>query len=161
MSRRLWVSGLACLFGLALITASASAQDKKPGEEPKKPAPQKGDEPKKPDAAKPGEKPEAGKPGGEMDEMMKKVMEYATPGESHKRLEPLVGKWEFTLRWWMSPQAEPQSSKGTCETKWILGGRYMQQEVTAPAATPDAPPFHGLALVGFQQHDEAIHVCVA
>jgi hypothetical protein len=150
MSRRMWVGGLACVFGLALLTATASGQDKKPDQPPKKPeAPKKADEPKKAEAGKPGEKPEAGTPGGAMEEMMKKMMEYGTPGEAHKRMEPLVGKWEFEMRWWMSPGAEPQTSKGTCETKWIMGGRYLQQSVTGPGAAPEAPPFHGQGMLGY------------
>src|SRR5581483_5035108 len=61
-------------------------------------------------------------------EMMKKWMEAASPGEGHKYLGQMVGKWDLTLRAWMDPGKPPQESKGTCDAKWILDGRFVYAE---------------------------------
>jgi hypothetical protein len=63
-------------------------------------------------------------------ETMMKIWEAArTPGKMHKLLEPLVGSWETTSRIWMQgPGAPPTESKGTAETEWILGGRYVRMD---------------------------------
>lgn len=151
MSRRTWMCGLAWLLALALVTGFASGQEKKPSEEPKKlAAPQKVEPPQTPEAGKPGEKPEAGMLGGDIEEF-KRMMEYGTPGEGHARLEPLVGTWRDESRWWMSPDAEPVVSKGTSEYKWTMDKRYIQQDMYGEAENkgPYGEPFHGLGLIGY------------
>lgn len=158
MNRRTWVLGVVCMLSAGFSAATALGQEPRPGQEPAKPAvPKKAEEPKKPEVGKPVEKPEAGKPSPEMEEMMKKIMELGAPGESHKRLEPLVGKWELDIRTWMSPDAPPDVSKGKCEWKWILGGRQLQQDITGPGPTPNAPPFHGLGLLGYDNMKKQYH----
>ena len=65
-------------------------------------------------------------------EMMKKWAEAATPGEAHKLLNHLVGKWEVTSRMWFEgPGKPPVESKSTSESKWIMDGRFVQEEATA------------------------------
>jgi hypothetical protein len=153
MTQRMWARGLAGLCGLLLCAGVAYAQEKKPGEAPNKPDAPKKEEAKKPEAPK-AEKPEAGKGQPEMDpamvEMMKKWQEFATPGEFHKHLEPLVGKWTYEVHWQMSPDAPPTTSKGTGEYKWILDGRYLQQETAgAQPEGPDGTVMKGLGLTGY------------
>ncbi len=149
MTRRMWVWSLAGLCSV-LMVAAVTAQEKKPSDEPKKPdVPKKAEEAKKPEAPK-GDKPAAGKPDdAKMAEMMKKWEEYATPGEHHKRLDALVGKWDYENHRWMEPGGEPQVSKGTCELKWVFDGRYLQQDCTGPAEGPDGKPFRGSGLYGY------------
>jgi len=149
MTRRMWVWSLAGLCSL-LMVAAVTAQEKKPSDEPKKPdVPKKAEEAKKPEAPK-SDKPAAGKPDdAKMAELTKKWVEYATPGEAHKRLDALVGKWAYENRWWMGPADEPQVFPGTSELKWIFDGRYLQQEATGPAADPNGPPFRGSGLYGY------------
>ena len=139
MTQRMWARGLAGLCALMLCTGVVWAQEKKPGQEPKK------------EEAK---KPEAGKGQPEMDpamvEMMKKCQAFATPGDEHKRLQPLVGKWAYEVRWQMAPDAPAETSKGTGEYKWIMDGRYLQQECTG--AQPEGPEgmiMKGLGLIGY------------
>ncbi|MCI0691238.1 DUF1579 domain-containing protein [candidate division KSB1 bacterium] len=65
-----------------------------------------------------------------MEEMMKKWMDAITPNENHKRLDMFVGSWETTTSMWMEgPGKSPIVTKGTAEFKWILGGRYIQQDI--------------------------------
>jgi len=149
MRRCWWVTGLAGLSGLLLCLSVAVAQDKKPADEPKKPEPaKKAEEPKKAGDVKKDEKP-GGAGGAEMEEMMKKWAAYATPGEAHKRLDGMVGKWDFECSWCMKPGDEPETMKGTTELKWIYDGRYVQQEASGPAMDPNGPPFKGTGLYGY------------
>lgn len=150
MSRKVWAWGLlsASCLGLALL---ATAQEKKPGDEPKKPGvPAQVEKPQKPDLGQPADKPgEKPGPGAQMEELMKKCAEYGTPGEGHKCLEPMVGKFEYATKWWLTPDGEAQESKGTCEYKWILDGRFLQQDVVGPPEPPENKPFKGLGLCGY------------
>ena len=77
-------------------------------------------------AAKADEKKPAAAPGE--DEGMKKWMEAATPGAPHKVLDPTVGEWEVASKWWMDPSAPPQESKGTTSKKWVMDGRFVQED---------------------------------
>jgi hypothetical protein len=79
------------------------------------------------------------------DETMAAYMKYAQPGEFHKYLEPLVGNWDCSIKMWMNPGA-PQESKGTTVSKWILGGRFVQEEASG---TMGDMPFHGMGITGY------------
>jgi hypothetical protein len=71
------------------------------------------------------------KPTAEQEAMMKQMAQmekYAAPGEEHKRLEPMVGKFEFTTRMWMKPGDKPMESKGTIENTWVYGGRFLKRD---------------------------------
>jgi hypothetical protein len=57
------------------------------------------------------------------------VMKAGTPGENHKKLDPIVGSWTFTIKMWMDPSKEPTESKGTCANKWIFDGRYIEETI--------------------------------
>jgi len=98
--------------------------------------------------AKEETKPQAG---GEMDAMMKKWMEAATPGENHKRLDDMVGTWEATTTTWMEPGKPPSTTKGKSEMKWILGGRFLQQEF---AGEMMGMPFTGMGLTGYDNFNK-------
>jgi hypothetical protein len=80
------------------------------------------------------------------EEMMAAYAKYAQPGEFHKYLEPLVGNWDCTVKMWMDPSAPPQESKTTNEAKWILGGRFVQEDASG---TMGDMPFHGMGITGY------------
>jgi hypothetical protein len=82
----------------------------------------------------------------EHDAMMEKWKEYSTPNENHKVLGALVGDWDYTIKWWMSPEAKPEVSKGTSEVEWIMGGRFIQHEVEG---TSMGQPFEGMGVMGY------------
>lgn len=93
-----------------------------------------------------------GTPPGFDEEMMKKWMEYATPGEHHKHLDAMVGTWKLDLKWWMAPDAEPEVSTATSTTRWILDGHYLQEDVEgAEEPGPDGKPmrFRGMGMTGY------------
>jgi hypothetical protein len=60
---------------------------------------------------------------------MKKMMELGMPGEKHKALDGMVGTWDYTVTYKMSPDAPEQTSTGISDNKWVLDGRFVQQNV--------------------------------
>jgi len=78
--------------------------------------------------------------------MMAQMMKWTTPGPHHKTLEALVGKWNVTATMWMAPNTKPQVMTGTSENKWVLGGRFIQQDVMGSDAQH---PFQGMGLIGY------------
>lgn len=100
-------------------------------------------------AGKPAAKSAAKQPSKEqMDQaaMMQKMMEAATPGEMHKMLASLDGKWTGETTLWTSPNDPPQKSMGTAENSMIMGGRYQQSTIKADMG---GMPFEGMSLLGY------------
>ncbi len=60
------------------------------------------------------------------DEMMKKWMDYMTPGEMHEMMAKSVGEWTYVSKWWDDPSAEPTVSEGRAVNEMIMGGRYLK-----------------------------------
>src|SRR5688572_3707115 len=58
-------------------------------------------------------------------EKMKAFMQYSTPGDAHKKLGQLAGKWKYTSKWWETAESKPEESKGTSDMKMIMGGRFL------------------------------------
>ncbi len=88
----------------------------------------------------------AAEAGKDQEALMKIWTQHAAPGEHHKHLDPLAGSWDTEVKWWTGPAVEPQVSRGKAEVKWILGGRFIQEEVQG--GTPEQP-FQGLGLQGY------------
>src|SRR6185503_13868009 len=90
------------------------------------------------------------KPAADMQEMMKKWMEVATPGEGHKPLEQLVGKWDTVMTMWgEGPGKPPSETKGSCEVKWILDGRFLLEETTGQMM---GMPYKSMNIFGFDNY---------
>lgn len=70
----------------------------------------------------------------------------ARPGPQHKALAAMVGSWTFSSKMWLKPGGEPMTWKGTAERKMVLGGRFLQEDVTAELF---GKPFRGRALNGY------------
>jgi hypothetical protein len=79
---------------------------------------------------------------------MDAVMKHGTPGEAHKKLEPLVGDWTFTAKFTMSPDAQPLEMTGDCKRWWIMDGRFVQEDIKGEGAFP----FRGLGLNGYDNN---------
>lgn len=82
----------------------------------------------------------------EHDAKMTKMVEFATPGEAHKALEPLIGAWDYTMTWWESPGSEAQQSAGVSTSEWILGNRFVQSKASGAAM---GQPFEGTGILGY------------
>jgi hypothetical protein len=125
---------------VALLTGRAVSQDK--GTKPEKEGPkvqekeqkgeQKGAKAEDKGAGAKGPSPQ------EMAEMMKKCMAMGMPGDHHKLLEHFVGTWDLSLKSWMGgPDSPATESKGTAESKWVLDGRYVEENVKSEMSMPD------------------------
>ena len=80
---------------------------------------------------------------------MKAWMAVATPGEAHKKLEPMVGSFTVTTKMWMDPTKPPEESTGTTESKWVLGGRFVEEHVDGTAM---GQPFNGIGFTGYDNY---------
>lgn len=60
------------------------------------------------------------------DEMMKKWMDYMTPGDVHEMMAKSVGEWTYVSKWWMDPSAPPTVSEGHSVNEMLLDGRYLK-----------------------------------
>ena len=89
----------------------------------------------------------AGAPSQE--EMMKAWMAVATPGEAHKQLEPVVGSFVVATKMWMDPGKPAEETSGTSESKWALGGRFLEQRVEGTAM---GQPFSGIGYTGYDNY---------
>lgn len=83
---------------------------------------------------------------GQMDPMMLKMMKAGAPGEFHKHLQPLIGKWNTTTKYWFTQEAPPEESTGSVDRKWILGGRFVSEDYRGTAM---GQPFSGFGLMGY------------
>jgi uncharacterized protein DUF1579 len=83
------------------------------------------------------------------DETMKAWMAMATPGEAHKKLDALAGSWTSGTKMWMDPANSPETTTGTAEGKWVLGGRFLEQRAEG---TYMGQPFSGLGYVGYDKY---------
>lgn len=79
-------------------------------------------------------------------DVMKKWMDYMTPGEMHKMLASMDGKWTADMTVWMDPSQPPIKSTSTTEYKMILGGRYQQSNITGSFS---GMPFEALEIMGY------------
>jgi hypothetical protein len=88
-------------------------------------------------------------------DMMATMMAVAQPGENHKQLESMAGKWNYTVKWWMNPQSPPSESAGTTVAKMAMGGRYLISNHTSKITMPGADgkmttmEFHGMSIDGY------------
>ena len=66
------------------------------------------------------------------------------PGPKHKRLDVLVGSWDVTVTFQLG--GKQNEGKASCEAKWILDGRVVQQEYKSKLM---GQPYTVLQLVGY------------
>jgi hypothetical protein len=97
--------------------------------------------------AEPASKP-AAPADAEKEAAMAAMMKLGSPSEGHKALEPLVGKWNYTMQMRMAPDAPPQTMSGTATNELLYGGRFLKQRVQG-AATADFPAFEGTGITGY------------
>jgi hypothetical protein len=79
---------------------------------------------------------------------LKALAEAGKPGIEHAKLQPLVGQWTFTMKFWTDPTQPPGELKGTIERKWIMDGRFIQETAHGTCAKT-GKTFEGMALVGY------------
>lgn len=81
---------------------------------------------------------------------MEQAMKLSMPGDAHKVLDTLAGSWTYTMTHKMAADAPEQTSEGTSQNEWILGGRFIRQNV---ASTFDmggqTVNYEGIGTIGF------------
>jgi len=80
------------------------------------------------------------------EEMMAKIKEYGTTNDHHRVLDYFIGNWDYEIKWWLSPDAEPEESTGTNVVTSIMGGRFIEQNSAGVAM---GQPFEGKGITGF------------
>jgi hypothetical protein len=100
------------------------------------------DEKPAPAADKPGDKPAAHEP----DPQTVAWISAATPGAAHEKLKATEGSWNTVTKQWHDPASQPTETKGTCERKWIMDGRFLEEHYTGDFM---GMPFHGMGIVGY------------
>jgi len=120
-------TGRACLVSMIVIGPAAFVQSALSGEEP---------QPEGQQTPMPAEQQAA----------MAEYMKIAMPGEQHKHLDILAGKWKTKSRIYMGgPGSTPMETEGTAEAKWVLDGRFVLIEHDG---TMMGMPHKGLWLIG-------------
>lgn len=85
-------------------------------------------------------------PAGMDPAMMEKMKTLMAPNENHKVLEQFIGKWNYTGKFWMTPDAPPQEMTGTAQNGIMYGGRFLKQDVEGPWM---GETFMGLGFTGY------------
>jgi hypothetical protein len=80
--------------------------------------------------------------------LLKALAEAGKPGAEHKKLQPFVGQWAFTMKLWADPGQPPAELKGTIERKWIMDGRFIQETVRGECVKT-GKTCEGLGLLGY------------
>jgi hypothetical protein len=81
-------------------------------------------------------------------ELLKALAEAGKPGPEHKKLQPFVGNWTFTMKVWTDPSQAPAELKGSIERKWIMDGRFVCESVRGECAKT-GKSFEGMGLLGY------------
>lgn len=90
---------------------------------------------------------EAAKPDPADAAAMEAMTKAAAPGEFHAHLNALVGRWSLNVKFRMDPNQEWQESKSTAESKWVLGGRFVREEVEGEFM--EGMRFEGFGMTGY------------
>ncbi len=77
---------------------------------------------------------------------MEAMMKAATPGDAHKNLARMVGRWDATVKMYAQPGAPAQVSTGTSVNKLVLGGRWVQESFDGNFM---GMPFSGIGYTGY------------
>lgn len=71
---------------------------------------------------------------------------YMTPGEPHKMMADESGKWDCEMKFWMAPDAPPETYTSVADIKMIMGGRYQESTYSGEMM---GMPFEGKATVAY------------
>ena len=101
----------------------------------------------------------AGGVGGAQDmrAMMQQWIKSTKPSDHHKALEGSIGTWDTTTKIWMEgPAGEPVVTPGVAESKWVLDGRFVMEEMKSefPLAAMSGGqakniPWNGMGIFGY------------
>ena len=87
-----------------------------------------------------------------MASLLAEAMKFAAPGAQHELLNPLVGTWNYTTQFRMGPNAPWATGHGQSVNRWILGGRFLLQDITSEPSEYLPMEFSGFGLLGFNNY---------
>ncbi|MGC9940680.1 MAG: DUF1579 domain-containing protein [Verrucomicrobiota bacterium] len=95
----------------------------------------------------PGDQEKSGSahPNVEKEEIVKKLQAAGTPGPGHKALDAFAGEWKNEVKC-LEPGGPVNVSHATSKARWILGGRFLEEEFHGEMM---GKPFTGKCLLGF------------
>ncbi len=79
-------------------------------------------------------------------EGMEVYQKLAVPGTSHKVLARMAGIWDTNTVSWFEPGKPPVTSKGECEQKMLLDGRFLHQKFKGDMM---GAAFTGIGITGY------------
>ncbi|MFQ5463828.1 MAG: DUF1579 domain-containing protein [Phycisphaerae bacterium] len=85
-------------------------------------------------------------------DMMALYQKFAEPGEFHAHLRPMAGKWRIQGKYRFVPGAPWVESKSAGESKWILGGRFLEMRVKGEPMAGSDLAFEGFGVFGYDNH---------
>ena len=75
------------------------------------------------------------------------IASLGEPGEGHQVLEAIVGTWEGKGTIWDAPDSAPVSITASVERRWVLGGRYLREEISI--RSNDGVVLEALGFIGY------------
>ena len=84
------------------------------------------------------------------DPKMAAMMKYSNPGPEHGVLRQLEGDWDQQVKWRMGPDKPWMTSKSECENEFVLGGRYIQQNIESEEE--DGFKYKAIAYIGYDNY---------
>jgi hypothetical protein len=69
------------------------------------------------------------------------------PGPVHKQMESLAGKWDVEVTYVI--EGKERKGKATCEAKWIMDGRFLQQDYKSNLM---GKPYNVMQLLGYDNN---------
>jgi hypothetical protein len=84
----------------------------------------------------------------DMEAYMKHYLEVTAPNQHHQALAKRVGQWNTVIKYYLSPEAEPMVSTGTCTYELVMGGRFVEQRAEGEVL---GIPFEGVGYLGFDK----------
>jgi hypothetical protein len=80
--------------------------------------------------------------------LLKALADAGKPTPEHKKLDTLIGHWNYTIKFWTDPSQPPAELTATGERKWIMDGRFVFESVRGQCPKT-GKTIEGLGLLGY------------
>jgi hypothetical protein len=80
------------------------------------------------------------------DAKMEAWMRAMAPSAPHADLAEQAGEWRYVVTYWTEPGGKPESVDGVSLKRMIMGGRYLEEELTGQFM---GRPFQGFGVTGY------------
>jgi Protein of unknown function (DUF1579) len=73
------------------------------------------------------------------------------PGPAHQRLDDMAGAWDVAIQYKLGQKV--QEGKATCDARWILDGRFLQQDYDSRF---QGQLFHVMQILGYDNQKKKV-----